>query len=177
MLISIYLKTSLSQRFRLFSVVESCCLSNLLYHHRTCEIRFMFFMPFPTKHKFFLQYHITVVVFLSEFLEVTPKWEKPMVFWNGLSGIYISPVPTQFHPIVQLASFQPSQIPDFTKFHIHVFQFWYIKLKLNMSSLWRTTSKCHCLRHKLLISKDLMFKYHYWLFSTRVIFFMYNITH
>lgn len=126
---------------------------------------------------FFSKNHITVVVFLSEFLEVTPKWEKPMVFWNGLSGIYISPVPTQFHPVVQLTSFQPSQNPDFTKFHIHVFQFWYIKLKLNMWSLWRTTSKCHWLRHKLLLSKDLMFRHHYWLFSTRVIFPMYNITH
>lgn len=56
-----------------------------------------------------------------------------MVFLIGLSGIYISPVPTQFHPVVQLTSFQPNQNPDFTKFHIHVFQFRYIKL--NMSSL------------------------------------------
>lgn len=171
MLISIYLKTSLSQRFRSFSVVESCCLSNLLYYHTTCEIRFMFFMPFPTKHIFFKKSHY------SRRFSKRVSWEKPMVFWNGLSGIYISPVPTQFHPVVQLTSFQPSQNPDYTKFHIHVFQFWYIKLKLNMSSLWRTTSKCHWLRHKLLLSKDLMFRHHYWLFSTRVIFLMYNITH
>lgn len=46
-----------------------------------------------------------------------------MVFLIGLSGINISPVPTQFHLVVQLTSFQPSQNPDFTKFHIHVFQF------------------------------------------------------
>lgn len=129
----------------------------LWLNHAACQIgvlsqnlwnSFYVFHAFSDQTLIFLQIHITVVVFLCEFLGVTPNWEKPMVFLIGLSGIYISPVPTQFHLVVQLTSFQPSQNPDFTKFHIHVFQFWYIKL--NMSSLWRTTSKCHWLRHKLL---------------------------
>lgn len=147
MLISIYLKASLSDRFRSFSVVESCCLSNWCIIIELVKF-VLFFHAFSDQTSIFLQIHITVVVFLCQFLGVTPNWEKPMVFLIGLSGINISPVPTQFHLVVQLTSFQPSQNPDFTKFHIHVFQFWYIKL--NMLSLWRTTSKCHWLRHKLL---------------------------
>lgn len=41
-----------------------------MHYHRTCEIRFMFFMPFPTKHKFFFKFTLQSLFFYESFLRL-----------------------------------------------------------------------------------------------------------